>query len=328
MYETNPLKQKIFAFACCFLVAASAFGAQPESHLVSQARELVDTYYGDQANFTKATELLEQAYLTDPKDANVFVQAARITVLGGVLTFGRYQEGTFERYSALIDSAIELDPANPKAHMLKAQVFFNAKKHDQELASLEKAKATNTADPWLQIGYGRHHRATGSLGKALEYYTQVQNRGPGGTPSERRAYIVALDVLTSIQVDGEDMLAKLRQHAALALQNRYPRDAWTPHGYAETFLDNHLYDDAIFYAREALKTMDFGFGRLALAASLYAKAAQLHTEGRAHAELKPIINEAQAFGFHKDDVLEYLVKRRGIKGSYGPLVPALEKVIQ
>lgn len=327
MYTTSSPGLRIFVFAFCLLGAVSASGAQRESPLVAQARELVDTYYGDQTNFVKAAALLERAYLTDPKDAHVFVQAARITVMGGSLTFGRFREGTFERYSALLDKAIELDPANPKAHILKAEVFFQAKQHAQELASLDKAKATQTTDPWLQIGYARHYRATGNLAEAFEYYKELERRGPGKTPSDRKAYISALDAVSTIQVGDEDMAAKLRKYAALALKHRYPRDAWTPQSYAEDFLNIHQYDDAILYAREALKTMNYGAGRLTLAASLYAKAASLHTKGRSEAELKPIIAEARTFGFDKNEVLEYLVKRRGL-GSYAPLVPSLEKVIR
>lgn len=327
MNRTDSLKPTILALAFCLLGAASAFGAERESYQVSQARLLVDTYYGNQANFREAAALLEQAYVKDPRDANVFVQAARITVMGGALSFGRFKEGTFERYSALLDKAIELDPANPKAHILKAEVFYKVKNHGQELTSLDRAKALGTVDPWLQLGYARHYQATGDAARALGYYMEVERRGPGATPSERKAYVAALRGLTTLQVGDEDMVAKLRKYAALALKGRYPRDAWTPLGYAEDFLDRHLYDEAIFYAREALKTMNFGAGQMTLAASLHAKAAKLHAEGQSLDRLKPILDEARAFGFRKDDVLEYLVRRRGIGGSYAPLVPSLEKVL-
>lgn len=320
-------KLVLLPLLCCVSAAGWA-ASQPESKTVAQARELVDTYYGNQANLIGAARLLELAHQADPRDAHVFVQAARITVMGGYLSFGNYESGTFERYGALLDKAIALDGTNAKAHILKAQVFANQKRYREQLQELDKAKALETTDPWLLIGYASYYKNIGSGPDAYDFYSQVERRGPGATASERKAYVSALAALSGMLEPAEKREDKLRKYAALALKERYPTDAWTPHGYAEDFLDYHLFDDAIVYAREALKTMDYGAGRRTLAGALYAKAAQLVLDGRPLKESKPYIDEAETFGFSKAAVIEYLVQRRGIGGSLDVLTSTLDKIIR
>ena len=289
---------------------------------------MIDTYYGDQSNLIASSKLLEQAYIADPKDANVFVQAARITVLGGFVGFDTYKSGIIERYTALLDKAISLDYFNSKAHILRAQMFERQNDFGNQLMELEIAKSTGTKDPWLSIGYGSYFKNINSNHRAYVSYMDVMQRGPGSTVSERNAYVMALDELTRLVPEGVDRKDVLTKHAALSLKARYPTDAWTPLGYAESFIDEEDFENAIIYAREALKTMDFGAGRLTLGSALYAEAAQQLMAGRKLSDVKPLIVEAGKFGFAKATVIEYLVQRRGNAGSLKKLVPTLNTIIK
>jgi tetratricopeptide (TPR) repeat protein len=309
------------------IVAAEA-AIQPESRMVAQARELVDTYYGNQSNLKKSAELLELAYKANPNDANVFVEAARITGLGGYVGFDNYEAGTFARVGALLDKAISLDDVNPKAHILKAHIFDREQSYDRQVAELNKAKAVGTKDPWLWVGYGIYYENIGDTNSAHEMYSNVEKNGPGLTASTRKAYIVALNELSRYGLP-ETRKERLTKYAALSLKARYPIDAWTPHGYAENFIDIQDFDDAIIYAREALKTMNFGAGRLTLGSALYAKAAQQLMAGGKPDGVRPLIDEANKLGFDKSTVIEYLVQRRGLPtGSLKDLVPTLDTIIQ
>lgn len=323
----NSLIPRILAFVLCLAGATSAFSTQPESPLLALARELVDTYYGDRYNLTEAAALVKQAYQKNPKDAHVFIQAARITAMGGTLSWGRHEEGMLESYVELLDKAMALDPTNAKAHIFKAQAFDVNGKREQQLVSLDKAKAMGTDDPWLLIGYGNYYRGVGNLPKAFEFFSRLEYLGPGETPSQRRAYIAALWELHTLVPKGQTPDQRLRSFAARAMENRHPRDAYTPLHYAGSFLDNHLYTEAIAHGREALKTMDFGAGRMVLVASLYAQAANQLTKGWPPEHLNVWTDEAHSFGLKKDDVLEYLIKRRG-GGSYAPLEASLRKVMR
>ena len=309
------------------IVAAEA-SIKPLSKLVAQATELVDTYYGNQSNLSKSAELLELAYKANPKDANIFVQAARITVMGGHISFGNYSSGTFERYGALLDKAISIDESNSKAHILKAEVFDYQKNYGGQLTELNRAKALGTKDPWLLIGYGKYYMNIDDTNSAYEMYKDVEKNGPGATASERKAYIVALKELRRFG-SPENRKERLTKYAALALKARYPTDAWTPQGYAENFIDIEDFDSAIIYAREALNTMDFGAGRLTLSAALYAKAAQQLMAGGKIEDVRTLVDEANKFGFARSSVVEYLVRKRGLPiGRLEALVPTLNTIVQ
>lgn len=314
----------------CFLVQPAMALAEPrrELRLVEEARELVDTYYGNRANLVNAAGLLERAYLADSNDANIYIQAARITIMGGHIGFGVFEQGAFERYAALLDKAISLDPSNAKAHILRAEVFEKNGRFSEQFDELEKARNLGTNDPWLQIGYGRHYQKVGNSKASYLAYVEVMKRGPGRTASERKAYVASLARLSKFLVGDERYAEKLREYAAMALRERYPADAWTPLGYAEDFIDIQLFEDAIVYAREALKTMDFGAGRLAMAAALYGRAAQLDMSNGSSSEIASLISEARSFAFSRDVVLNYLLVRRGASGSMGPLAPSLDKIVR
>jgi tetratricopeptide (TPR) repeat protein len=317
------------SFVLSNLFCAVTFAAPPpESPIVAEARELVDTYYGSQSNLTQAAELLARAYEINPNDSRVFVEAARITVMGGHLAFDRFQAGTFERYEALLDKAISLDSSNAKAYLLKAEVFEHEGRYNQELAALEKSKALNPDDPWLSYRYGSYYRKTRATGKSYSSFAELERRGPGATASDRKAYVSAMVNLAGFQIGDEKVEDNLRKYAALAVAARYPADAWTPHSFAERFIDVQLFDEAILYAREALKTMNFGAGRLTLAAALYGKSAKMVTDGSMMKEVRQYVNEAATFGFPKSAILDYLLNERGMAGSLNTLQPALNSVLR
>lgn len=330
----HTTRSRLFLVSISFFLSSlllsfeAAAASAAESEPVASARELVDTYYGNRGNLQNAAALLIKAYASNSKDAKVFVEAARITIMGGYIKFDTFDGGTFERYAALLDKAIELDPSNAKAHILKAQVFDRQGRRDEQRRELDKAMALGTTDPWLQIGYGDYYKSIKASSKSYKAFSDVQERGPGITASERKAYVAAIRGLSTFLLSDERAEETLRKYAAIALAARYPTDAWTPLGYAEDFIDYQLFDEAITYAREALKTMDFGAGRMTLSAALYARAAQLKMAKRPNAEVEPLLVEARKFNFSKPEVLEYLLVRRGFGDSLRVLEPTLKVIIR
>lgn len=304
----------------------AAAAAEPSA--VIQARELLDTYFGDRTLLTRAAALLEQAHRDNPNNASIFVEAGRLTVKGGHTTFARFVPGTVERYEWLLDKAVALDPSNAKAYILKAEVFGLRGKPQERLAALKKAQALGTDDPWLMIGFGKYYMDARDGAKCLESFTAVERRGPGSTVSDRRAYIEALSALARFDLGDEPHRGKARRYAAQAMKARHPTDAWTPLGFAELFLDYEYFDEAILYSREALETMDFGAGRMVLAASLYAKAAQMIMANSPMKDARPFILEAEKLRFGKAEIIEYLTQRRGKPDNLKALEPTLNRIIQ
>ncbi|SFU30822.1 hypothetical protein SAMN05216350_101236 [Polaromonas sp. YR568] len=320
----------VIAFTVFLLGSAlnsSAFAvSKPESKNVAEARELIDIDYGD-GSVQKAIPLLERAFKTDPNDANLLVQAARVAVKDGHLSFEKFRNNPWQNYADFLDKALAIDPANAKAHILKAQVFESQGNYAEQLNELNKAKASGTDDPWLLHGYGTYYLNVRSFNDAISYFEMIEARGPGKTASDRKAYVVALYDASKFKLKNEPLLERTRKYAALALQNRYPTDAWTPQGYAAAFIAQQAFDDAIVYSKAALKTMNFGLGRLTLAVALYGKAAQLTLAQGPEQEIKPLLDEANALGFRKADVFGYMNACSGCRSHFSEIGPTLEKII-
>lgn len=280
---------------------------------VDEARELLDTYYGDQRILDRAANLLEQANRSNPRDANNFVESARIAAMRSALSGGRPDPELFARFGALLDQALSIDDSNVKAHLLKAEFFEYENRPDEMLRELDRAKALGTDDPWLLVGYGKHSDAIKAYTNAHRYFSQVEKRGPGRTNSDRKAYVVALYELSKLIVAGESLDTKLPKYAELILRERHPTDAWNVQALAARFLGQRMFDQSVRYAREAVKTMDFGAGRLTLAAALYAHAANEVIAGRFLKEVRAQLDEAAALGFSREQILAYLHQRSKLR---------------
>jgi tetratricopeptide (TPR) repeat protein len=300
------------ALALSLATITSTAAPRAESATVAQARELLDSYYGGSDKLARAAALLEKAYREDTADPHVYLQAARVTVMGGSLGFGRFESGTYARYGALLDKAIALDPSIPKAYILKSEVFHQLGEFDSELAALDRAKGLGADDPWLQMGYARHYRKVGQSSRAFGFLSQVEARGAGSSASSRRAYVSALEDLSGFAVGDDRIEDRLRKYGALALKARDPADAWTPHNFAISFLEFGMLDEAIEYSHLALRTMNFGAAKMGLSVGLYWKAADLKLKGKPVAELKPLIDEARALGVGRVTVLESASRKRRI----------------
>ena len=305
------------------LIAGGALAADAGAASgLGEAKELLDTYYGGRENLRRAGELLEQAHAHDPASAAVYVQAARLAVMGGHIVGRAFRENTVEAYHALLDKALSLDPANPKAFILKAEAHNLQKNHAAEKAALDRAQALGTTDAWLWMGYGRYHRAVRDSAAAFAAFSKAEEMGPGRTSEQRKAYVASLSALADFsEPTGEPI--RLKELAALAWRERHPADAWVLAGFADRFLQEGLFDDALVHGREAMRTMDHGYARRALAAALYGKAAQLIAlQDGAAAE--PLLAEARSLDVSPSVVLRSFDARHPL---VRPLMPTLLEIL-
>lgn len=320
--------------AASFAVGPAAVHAAstPETPEVAQARELIDTYYGQRARLQQAALLLKRAWERNPKDAHVYVQAARATVMGAHIRFEQFEPRGMAAYGELLDRALALDPAHAKAHILKAEFFSLNGRFAEELRELETARSLGTKDPWLQLGFGRHYRKMQDSAKAYEMFNAVSRRGPGTTASERKAYVQSQLKLAEIfDHTAEGVLQIARELAANAERERHPDDAWTPSNWAEFMLDREAFEDAIGHARTALKTMKFRAGDMVLAAALYGRAAQLIAGGKREndPEVAVLVADARALRLARDEVLVYFLEHRGFTtGNLLKYRPQMERIVR
>jgi len=300
------LRDRLIQATVLVLVCLPAAGMTGEignsNDKVLAARALLDRYYGDPEILNQAETLLDEVFKSGAVSAQGYVEAARLTIMGGHLYRDRFQRDTITVYQDLLNRALAADPSNQKALILKAEAYSFQRDYPQEGEYLGKARALGTTDPWLWVGFARHSSNIGDYRAAIVYYSKVESQGPGTTATERKAYIASLMGLSGVLPEA-DRAARLRELAKLAARERDPADAWTLVNFADSFFRNGMFDDAIQYARDALHTMDFGAAHLTLAASLYCKAAKFTLEGNGGAAKQAIV-EAKSQGVDPSDILE------------------------
>jgi tetratricopeptide (TPR) repeat protein len=290
---------------------------------LAEAKLLLDTYYGNQENLRLARTLIESALSIDSGNADVYVQAARLTVMGGHIVRDEFRRNTVESYDALLDKALSIDPSNQKALILKAEAYDLQKNCPEEKAALDKAKALGSSDPWLLMGYARYYYSVRDDTMAHHFYSQVEALGPGSAPEQRKAFVSALSELARFKPPPGQPF-RLKELASRARAERYPTDAWTLGNFADEFVFHGMFDDAIVFAREAVRTRNYGAGRLTLAVSLYGKAAQLLSANKT-ADANKLLSEAQQLGFAASDVLSRL---EGSSEQVEALMPILKKIVK
>ncbi|MBQ0932148.1 hypothetical protein KAK07_09925 [Ideonella sp. 4Y16] len=289
------------------LIATPAPAAdQGAADALAQAKSEIDTYYGDVQHLNRAAPLLLKALSAEPGNAAIYVQAARLTIKGGHVVASQFKPGTVEAYNELIDKALALDPALQKAHILKAEVHDIRRQYEQERLSLERARALGESDPWLWVGYARYYLKMGQSNQAFSTYLRVMRMGPGQGPEERNAYVGALNELAGFTLRPEDGVT-LQDLGRRVREARHPQDAWALGNFAEQVLWRGMFDEAIDFSREALKTRDYGAARLTLAAALYGKAAD-QILLKQESGVQALLDEAAALGVSRQRILQHLAE--------------------
>ena len=305
--------------------SVSATVESSEERDVAKAKQLLDTTYSKnmRSHLEQAEALLEPPLTGTSQSASAYVQAARLIAMSDALAKDRLGVDQATAYHMLLDKALAIEPKNSKAFILKAEAFDLQKNYAQELVSLDRAKELGSKDPWLLMGYARYfERIAGSTEASYQLYRDVVERGAGQSDEERRAFVRALVQLGQYEPQEGDV--PLRSLAVLAWKERHPDDAITLGSFAEYFVRVTMFDDAIVYQKEALRTMDYGAGRVTLASALYGKAAQLVVDGKA-AEADKYLTSARAMGYRRSDIFSrYVGRNEQLQG----LLPTLRAIVQ
>jgi tetratricopeptide (TPR) repeat protein len=284
------------ALTGCQSAAAGTGGA----NAVAQAKQLLDTYYGLGENLDIAGALLETAMKADVANADTYVQAARQTIMSR----GR---PAVKAYHDLLDKALSIDPANRQAYILKAEAFDIQRNYPKEKACLDEARELGSRDSWLWMGYARYYGRFSDETAAQHFYAKVEELGPGATEEQRHAYVRALGELARFDPPAAQP-SRLKELAARAWRERHPADPFTLEDFSEEFGYRGMYDEALVYAREAVRS---GSGPIILAVSLYAKAAQLVAQDK-QSEADRLVLEAARLGF-KPSGLSARLEHMGVR---------------
>ena len=311
----NRRRALLLCSAATLAAPAWALPASTAARLTADAAQLLDTHFGDDSKLDAAERLLQRAIALEPSNAAACLQLARL----GLARHGR----DTRPYRHWLDRALMLDPREPRAHLLAAELHALNGDQAARRAALDQARdLVSTREPWLTIGYARFHADQGDWALARQLYLRVEAGGPGRNSSDRQAYITALTRLAHFTAISRDP-DRLRALAAQAARERHPDDAWVLGSFAARFVAVGLFEDAAAQARAALRVMDHVAARLTLAAALYGQAAALIRAER-QGDATPLIDEARALGLDGRRVLDRLAQGGE---PVQALMPVLKEII-
>lgn len=328
----SPQKQsgihlKCVVVTCSLLAMLASVGityANPNTKMeqvsksVLQAQTLIDEYKGQGDYLEQTRELLAKAVQLDPGYAPTYVQAARLTLVGGHIVSHEFAGDTLERAEALLKKAILLEPNGSEAYVVLGHVSRLMGKYDQALLNLNKANDLKSQNPWLLNNFGAYYAGIEHIETASGYYTKVVEKGSGSNPQQRNAYIDALLKLqwfAALKDDNQNVL----KFGKLATDAASPTDAWTWGNVGNVLFIQGYFDEAERHARKALSIMNYGVGQGVLALALYGKWAKAVTEG--HPEQGELFfTEAYRLMPDLDDVISRFNASASFMQSFVPIV--------
>lgn len=286
-------------FSAGAVVSYAAEGKQDDR--IRQARQLINDYYGDRAVLDQATELISDVLRSNPDYASAYIEAARVTLKGGHIVSNKFRPGAKDFSKALLDKALALEPNNPLALSLKASSYLSIGATEDAWLLIQRGLSAAPENPWLKLKLGDYHDAKQDYEKSLAAYRSVLTRSCDIDTEYRRACVQALMAqIKRLHVPEQQALVRNLAKRTMAL--RHPQDAWTLGTLGHYFAEMGQMDDAIEYGRQALQVMNYGVGRLNLAAALYTKAAMNRSKGMLFKEL---IEEADALSVAEEEVLDW-----------------------
>jgi Tfp pilus assembly protein PilF len=295
---------------------------------VEQAKDLLDSWHGEHESLAKAKDILDLVLQKDPQNYRALKQLARYYIMDGYLyttrtsngknfyRTGNFKPGTLQRAEETLKRALEINPSYAEGYVLLGHVYAEQRRLKNAREVLIKAETLGTNDPWLHLNLAHVLTASGETEAAADRYTRVLKSGTDDKKALSAAYEFAIEYHQNRQEYNKvDELYK-----ELLKVDR--TNAWSRGNYAD-FLRRDLrkFDEAIVYAREALRIMDYGLARRILAESLYEKWADMVVnEKRPENEAQKYFDEA----FRLYPQLDLLMAYEGCYANRKALVQSLK----
>lgn len=258
------------------------------SQEIEQAVKLLDAWGGAGEELLRARAIVDRVLRTHPDYAPAYRAEAGALMAEGFRYGSVYEPGTLEAAARSVDRAISLAPADPKNHLLRADIHRLSKQWEAGEASLQKAEQVGADQAWLAIRRGdllddqdRHVEAV------AEYQKVLGSRQ--ATKAERAAaeYRMLPHYNRAGRLDDAERVYKTQ----LA---EHPGSAWSRGNYAGWLLCwREDVDAALVQVRQARSVMDYGIARQIEAAALYDRWSALVLAGRG-AQAEEAWQQAQA----------------------------------
>jgi tetratricopeptide (TPR) repeat protein len=317
------------------VMAAQGVVPMPNTSIMSeinQARDLLDSWSGQGEILAKAKYILDRVMARDPQNYHALKEVARYYIMDGyissvkvsngrnIYSVGRFEPGTLERAEKVLKTALHINPNYAEGYILLGHVYSQQSRLKESCEALAKAEALGTDDPWLHLNWAYVLIASGEIEKAADRYRIVLRSGT----KNKKALISTYSFLIEFHKDRREYEKVSDLFETIFKID--PTNAWARGNYAD-FLRTELgkFDEAVAYAREALRIMDYGVGRLILAKSLYGKWADLIISDKKPEDqaqeyfdeafrLYPYLNLVMAYegSYAKGRALVQLLKSKGV----------------
>jgi tetratricopeptide (TPR) repeat protein len=262
------LKKILVALGFAALIANCALvGAANETAaaLTAEAALILDEFPAADGAYDAAAEKLRQALALDPAYAKAYVQVCRLQIVGGP-EFGRLFAGVAAGSAQrAIFKAIDLDPADGNAWVLRAHLLSDMHLQADAKLALIEAERLGADSAWLALNWAEIYEDEGDIERAMEKYRAVV----GNAGAKKSALSHAFQELTVYYVARHEWeRAEQTYREAVAIN---PGGAWLRTKYADALLRHGQFSKAISHARETLQIKDYAATRHVLAIALYGR---------------------------------------------------------
>lgn len=282
------------------LPTASAENQAKALQLAQQAKALLDQYSGDPRLLEQASELIAQALNADGRSAEALIEQSRFIMKSG----GALRPTILTAAETPLRHSLAYHPDHGNTLVLLGYVLTHQRRFDEATAAFDTARRVKADSPWLDLNNGELLLLQGRFEDGLDRY-QAAIEDP---KVPRRVKDWATEEMSR-------QLAKMgRGDQAVAAYEKLITSgrsrAWT-YGHYSRVLRVNLIDTrrSVEMGREALKRMDYGWGRDNLGRSLYLAWAEALIEEKNKAKARQLYAEAQEYvpdaGVLLDEIHEY-----------------------
>jgi tetratricopeptide (TPR) repeat protein len=281
----------------------NSFAATPETltaldsaALTAEADALLDEWRGQGNILDLAAQKLIQAVKRNPDYAKAYVQICRLHIMAGFLNNQLFEPLALQTAERAILKAIQLDPADGYAYVLKGHLYTNLGRLAEAKAALSMADNVGTDSPWLKLNWAAIFELEGDFDRAAANYRDVIASGT----TNRKALGSAYEDLAGYYLMKHQWVNADEVHRAhIKLE---PTNAWARGNYASWLANKGQFERAIPHAREALQLMDYGAARNTLAVALYGTWATMITAGKDPSQAQPYFDEAHQIRPDLDEI--------------------------
>lgn len=279
---------------------ASAENQAKALELARQAKTLIDQYSGDTRLLIQASGLIESALQADGRSAEALIEQSRFAMKYG----GSLSPKILAAAELPLRHSLAYHPDHGNSLVLLGYVLTHQRRFEEAAQAFDTARRVKADSPWLELNTAEMLSLQGRNEEALDHYE---------TAIDDPKVPVAVKDWATEQMSR--LLAEMGQGGKAV--DAYERliatgrsKAWT-YGHYSRVLRVNLIDTqrSVEMGREALKRMNYGWGRDSLGRSLYLAWAEALLKEKNKSKAKQLYAEAQKYiedpSVVLDEVYEY-----------------------